>query len=231
MHLADEWLQWFLEGHSSETLPKEVSTHLAACETCRRRVCQGHPPVANDVTGPSPSDHRREPRVTVDEAASIELLSPLAAEALNIRILDISRNGLKVWTPIFLERGVVLQIRLREMSIMGEVRHCTPVEGGFHAGLYIEDCVERRKFPRTRIQIRASILSMPNSAEPQRDYHAKILNQSGKGMLVAVEQRIPLGAAVRILSEGKLYLAEVVYCHAVEDGFRIGIQIDQALTL
>ena len=86
-------------------------------------------------------ERRREPRIEADHPASIQILSPLEPARFNVRVLDISRNGLKITTPKLLESRTVLQVRLGEMFIMGEVRYCTQAEGGFHAGLHIQDAL------------------------------------------------------------------------------------------
>lgn len=125
----------------------------------------------------------------------------------------------------------MLQVRMRDVFILGEVRHWAPAGVGFHAGLYIEDCVEQRTCRRTQDEMPATILSSPSTAEPKREYPARILNQSNKGMLIAVPHRIPPNSAVQIATEGRLFLGEVVHCRAAKDGFEIGIEVDQALAL
>ena len=233
MHLADEWVHWFLDGNVSQAMPLEVSAHLATCNACKERISKQVPQAIEDSPRePAAVDERRcERRLAVDEPASIKMLSPFEPEPVTIRVLDVSRHGVTIWSPVAFERGVILQLRMREMLIMGEVRYCTKSKDGFQAGLYIEDCVERRESPRTDAKIPATIFNVPNAAKPQQEYPARILNQSNRGMLVTLPERMPPGAAVRLLAQGKLYVGEVIYCLPEEDGFKVGLVVDQALTL
>lgn len=90
---------------------------------------------------PAPEERRSEPRVAVDDPVSILVLNPLDPNRLAGRVLDISRNGLRVRTQKFLSRGTVLQLRVRDLVVMGEVRYCVKRADSFDAGIHIQDCV------------------------------------------------------------------------------------------
>lgn len=179
----------------------------------------------------SQEERRREVRKPTDEPASIQLLSPLEPARFNVRVLDISRAGLKIRTQRFLSRGVVLQIHLRDMMILGEVRYCVVADNAFYAGLCIQDCVERRKDRRLRVDIPATIFDAPAVLKPQKEFPARIVDQSGTGMLITAHCKFVPGNAVRIVAGGKLFLAEVAHCTAAGHVFRIGVRVDQVLTL
>ena len=98
----------------------------------------------------------------------------LAPPRLSIWMFRFStlRNGLKIGVPKFLNSGVILQMRLRDTLIQGEVRYCVQTDDGFSAGLYIQDCVERRRAKRSCVDIPATI------GELQNDQPARILDKS-----------------------------------------------------
>ena len=70
-------------------------------------------------------NRRREPRIAVDDPASMKMLSPLDPKLWDVRVLDVSRHGLKFRAPLSLAKGVILQIHMREMFVMGEVCYVT----------------------------------------------------------------------------------------------------------
>jgi len=142
-------------------------------------------------------------------------------EHLDVQVLDVSRNGLKIRTPRFLSSGAVVQMRLRDMVIRGEVRYCVQTDEGFYVGLFIQDCVERRRAERVAVDIPATVGDQP----------ARIVDQSEEGMLIVAQRWIPEGTAVRITAQGKLILARVVYCNRDGDQFKIGVKIDHVVTL
>ena len=179
-----------------------------------------------DVNRTSGSDERRVGRrIDVNEPASFQMLSPLQAERFEAHVLDVSHQGIKIRTQILLERGVILQIRLREMLITGEVRHCARAADGFHVGLYIQDCVERRTSERDQADMSATICKLANAVEPQERYPGTIVNQSDHGLLVFVKQRIRPGSPVHVIAGGSLFVASAAYCYPKGDGFKIGLEV------
>lgn len=75
---------------------------------------------------------------------SIRLLSqpiegPLLEGPLSGRIVDISKHGIKMRTSIGFFPGSKLQLFLKEVVIVGEVRYCKPTTPGFEHGILIEE--------------------------------------------------------------------------------------------
>jgi hypothetical protein len=224
MHVSEKRLQSYLSGELSESISNEVTSHLDVCDRCRVRVVKSVEP-ANETGRTAPDERRRQPRMPTDDPASVQIISPLTLERMDVRIVDVSRNGLKIRSPRLLNTGAILQIQLRNLFIIGEVRYCVQTPDGFYAGLYIQDCVERRRAERVAVDIPATI------AELQNDQPARIVDQSEEGMLIVADNAVPKGAAVRIIAEGKLILASVAHCNRDGKMFKIGIKIDQMLTL
>ena len=84
-------------------------------------------------------EKRSEPRVPTDDPASMRILHPFMAERFAIRVLDVSKNGLKLSSPIRLRPGMLVLVRIRNIIAMGEVRHGAEVGGEFHAGVHLDD--------------------------------------------------------------------------------------------
>jgi hypothetical protein len=170
-------------------------------------------------------ERRRETRIPTSDSASVQVIGPPTLECMDAQVLDVSRNGLKIHIPKFLTIGVILRLQLRTMWVVGEVRYCVQTDDGFCAGLYIQDCVERRHAERLHVDIPATI------GELLHDQPASIQDQSVEGMLIVAQHRISQGTLVRIIAEGKLILAKVVHCNRDGDRFKIGVKINQVLNL
>jgi len=182
-------------------------------------------PTAAISTQPGPDERRRELRKPTNDAASAQVISPLTLEHLDVQVLDISRNGLKIRAPKFLNSGVILQMRLRDTLILGEVRYCVQTDDGFWAGLHIQDCVERRHTKRSPVDIPVTI------GELQSGQPARIVDKSLEGMLIVAQHRVPEGTLLCIIAEEKPILVEVVHCKRDGDRFKIGVRINQVLNL
>jgi len=71
-------------------------------------------------------EQRRDPRIATNDLASIRLLSTL--EKWEVRVLDVSRNGFRIYTPRFMASEAVVEVTSRNSVIRGEVRYCVQTE-------------------------------------------------------------------------------------------------------
>ena len=70
------------------------------------------------------------------EYASLQELNPLSLERQQVKIVDISKNGVGILAPTQLFPGTIVQIRIKNAVELGEVRHCSAVgNGGYRIGL------------------------------------------------------------------------------------------------
>jgi len=227
-HVSQEQLQTYLSGALSEEDSNQLKSHLDECGRCRTRLAKSRTHIQQTGEVPSQASYderRRETRIPTNDSAPVQVISPATLECMDAKVLDVSRNGLKIGIPKFLTIGVILRVQLRTLWILGEVRYCVQTEDGFCAGLYIQDCVERRHAERSRVDISATI------GELLHDQPARILDQSVEGMLIVARHPVSQGSLVRIIAEGKLIFAKVVHCSPGGGGFKIGVKIDQAFDL
>lgn len=85
------------------------------------------------------ADRRREPRVPTDEAASMRVVDSWSSLRVNVRVLEVSRNGLKLSVPRFLNQGTVIQIHREGSMALAEVRHCASAGSACRAGVLLRD--------------------------------------------------------------------------------------------
>ena len=94
----------------------------------------------NQSDEPSVAERRSEPRYPTHEPAEIEL-QDIPDEPIYGTVLDVSRSGLRLALPQRIERCARVRVKLQQNVIIGEVRYCRAVLGGFHAGVQIQDLV------------------------------------------------------------------------------------------
>ncbi|MEP6963145.1 MAG: PilZ domain-containing protein [Acidobacteriota bacterium] len=89
--------------------------------------------------GPNGSDKRAEDRYSVLETAIVHPISTEERERLEVYVMDISNNGMKLRVERPLVAGMQVQVLLRDLIILGEVRHCRQVSGRFNVGVLVQD--------------------------------------------------------------------------------------------
>jgi hypothetical protein len=83
----------------------------------------------------------RDWRVPANGPASIRILSPLSLESCKVQIVDASSSGMSMRMSEYLQRGVLVQIRLKASFVLAEVRHCQAEGEGFHVRMEVQDQV------------------------------------------------------------------------------------------
>lgn len=141
MHVCDEELELYALKRLRSEQVFTVESHLAACSMCagklpqlvifalRLQTLSKKPPGVN-------GERRCEHRIPADDPAQMRLLSPFSTDILGIRILNISRGGLRVSVPIRLSPMTLVQVRSKQT---GEVVYCVLSGAEQHAGIKIQD--------------------------------------------------------------------------------------------
>lgn len=88
-------------------------------------------------------ERRRDRRVAVEAEGTVRMMNPIDRQPRPVRIADVSRMGMKLISPRRIEPGVVLQVRMNDLLIMGVVRHCTELNREFHVGVSVEQMLRR----------------------------------------------------------------------------------------
>ena len=108
-------------------------------------------------------EQRRETRYQTNDAVKVEILQT-GFQRVSATIVDISRSGLCVLSESTIGRGCQVKVTLeKHVVIFGEVQYCRPAQGGFHAGILIQDVFypqQRASKPKenngSRVQRRAA---------------------------------------------------------------------------
>jgi anti-sigma factor ChrR (cupin superfamily) len=142
-HAHDDDLELYARGRLERGHTSFVETHLKECQTCRERLseCIGLLRLSVHPTGTTKSkelDARSELRFSTGDEAIFQELSPLSLERQQVKIVEVSKNGLGIVAPKSVLPGTIVQVRIKSNVELGEVMHCS-VSGdkGYRIGLRI----------------------------------------------------------------------------------------------
>lgn len=144
VHMQANHLELYALGELPADISGIIESHLESCVDCGIQFEESRATIGMwseelekpEYKGP---EHRKSPRLETDDPAVLTLIRPERPSRVGIRILDASREGLKLSTPCELETGSFVQVHVRELFILAEVRYCIPAAEGFYAGVQIYD--------------------------------------------------------------------------------------------
>ena len=134
MHLHVEDLELYAVGQLSQQRAISVELHVAKCPACEAKLKD-----AIRLAGATPRERRQHPRTSTDELGWMQVIDPPRMGAWEVRVLDVSREGISLHTRQHLARGWRIKIRRGDMIVFGEVRYCIPHGGEFRAGILIRE--------------------------------------------------------------------------------------------
>lgn len=90
-------------------------------------------------------DNRRlEHRFPADAPVEVTIVYPVTPGRIKGTMVDLSKSGLRLRMETSLPKGSRVQVKLGDVVVFGEVRHCRETdEAWFEAGVHIEDMVSR----------------------------------------------------------------------------------------
>lgn len=151
-HLAEDDIALYLNGHLELRRIPAVEAHLSDCPACKDKLDQtlhlitkladlgsrqrGFPLLESGL------EKRREPRFATDSTMGLQVLRPLSFERLTGRVVNVSRSGVALRLARPLERGSLIQVRVGNTVLLGEVRHCAKIDNEFAIGVLLEDIAE-----------------------------------------------------------------------------------------
>ncbi|MEO8050833.1 MAG: PAS domain S-box protein [Acidobacteriota bacterium] len=125
------------DGHSGSTF--HFTAHLtpesAPPESLSRAVQEPVLEYAMECKTESPDERRRFPRFKSHDVAKLNLLSSPSQIGLDVRVLNVSSGGLRLWADHPVDAGTLVEIQRGHEVAVASVRYCVAAEQGFHAGL------------------------------------------------------------------------------------------------
>jgi len=144
VHMQADHLELYALGELPADISGIIESHLEGCVDCGIQFEESREAIGQwleDAESPEYKgpEQRKSPRLETDDPAVLTLIKPDRPSRVGIRILDASREGLKLSTPCALETGSFVQVHVRELFILAEVRYCIPAGEVFYAGVQIYD--------------------------------------------------------------------------------------------
>ena len=102
----------------------------------------GSPIDTSQPNYPPGAEKRREPRFVTNDPAIIHSLNSLSPDFTPVQVLDVSRQGLKLRIGRQFLTGSEIQVKLKDLFVLGEIRYCVQVGSFFLAGILVEDVLQ-----------------------------------------------------------------------------------------
>src|SRR5580704_10311956 len=103
IHIHEDDLELYLNGHVESERLSFVELHLLACEKCQAHLfeCAGRELKLQSIKGAhsGPTQKRSEERFRTNGDATVQELHPLSLERYTIKVVDVSKNGLGIISP------------------------------------------------------------------------------------------------------------------------------------
>jgi anti-sigma factor RsiW len=139
-----EHLELYALGELGADLSTEMESHLKSCVACGLRFEESRASIGEWVAladappyrGPEKRVHAR---VDADDPAVFTVLQSEPSPRVKVRVMDVSPRGLRLLIPYQVMRGELVQLYVRDLFILAEVRNCRKAAKGFQAGLLIHD--------------------------------------------------------------------------------------------
>lgn len=145
MHISDDELGLKLRGRLPADRVAVLDSHLAECPACAERMANLATIISDSdrsIRQTKPVQERRGgARLPCDDAAQLQILRPFSPKRLEVRILNISRGGMRLRLRQAVDAGALIQIRFRDSMVFGEIRYCARAGGEYEAGLHIHDLI------------------------------------------------------------------------------------------
>jgi hypothetical protein len=149
MHVSDADLELFVFARLSADQTAAVQAHVADCATCRAKAAdvEEFKRQLSELSARQAvyngEEKRRETRVAPGDLGSMHLLHPLSMDRLGVRIVDVSQHGMKLRVRECLSSGMLVQIRVKDTFVLGDVRYCVRADDKFfYVGIHIQDVTE-----------------------------------------------------------------------------------------
>jgi len=143
-HIEAKDLELYLKAQLSNESLSAVDAHLGGCQDCANKLaeqdkCLWYLAELSAGYSAHDGDKRRYPRVVTNEPAALQVINPFSMEFWDVRIVNVSKGGLRTHTPRSLLQGSLIKIKMRYSVACGDVRYCIPADNGFYVGVRLHD--------------------------------------------------------------------------------------------
>ena len=143
-HVDEENLLCYAYGTLEAGRIAAVDSHVSGCPDCVRRLQETATAAVhsrrNSQSGTvRKAERRSEPRIPTDQCGTLQVLQPLSLLREKVYIFDTSKNGLGLQLSDRLSLGCLVQVRIKDTVVLGEIRYCVKNGDTYRAGVQVED--------------------------------------------------------------------------------------------
>jgi hypothetical protein len=148
IHACDEDLELYLLDRLHTDHKLTLESHLRGCSACAIKLTSAKllvtqlAELGREQAVFDGKEKRTQPRRTTDTHGVLQRISPFFPDRVNVRILDVSGDGMRVGAPVSLEPGTTVKVRLKRTIAFGEVRYCRAVGSAYHAGVLLQNDIQ-----------------------------------------------------------------------------------------
>ena len=139
LHIHEDDLELYLRGRVEAERVSSIEQHLLECNICRLQLSSslGQRLAIQMISGPKgdSTQKRSEPRFDTKGEGTLQEIHPLSFARYNVKIVNVSKNGLGLVSPKAILPGTIVQLRIKDIVELANVRYCSASEEGFRIGL------------------------------------------------------------------------------------------------
>ncbi len=145
-HVYEQDFELYLTGRIPNGKASVIEAHLGECESCVVKLSNADDSLSKRAGSSSTQfkEARRDPRFATDGPGVLQIVSPFSAECLDIRVVDVSKNGLRLHVDVSVLPGSLVKVRMKDYIGFGESRYCVRSDKGFFVGVQLHDYIARR---------------------------------------------------------------------------------------
>jgi hypothetical protein len=87
------------------------------------------------------AERRQEQRYSLDERAWMHTVYPVASRRRLVRIVDVSKSGLRIETVLPELQGASVRVHFNDVFVIGEVRFCVEAGEHYQIGIRIDSAL------------------------------------------------------------------------------------------
>jgi hypothetical protein len=142
-HVCEQDFELSLTRVIPNTKDRVIAAHLCGCKACVAKLSTAKGVFCNRTQGSAKhaSERRHYHRFPTHDSAVLQIVNPFSVERFDIRLVDISKNGLGLHVHTGVIPGALVQVRIKDYIAFGESRYCLPAAGGFFVGIQIHDYI------------------------------------------------------------------------------------------
>jgi len=145
-HLHDQDFERYLSGLVPDIKAAVMEAHLGECKPCVTKLSNADGSLSKKerVSVRQTIEERRDPRFATNGRGVLQIVSPYSAECLDVRVVDVSKNGLRVHMDASVMPGSLVKVKMKDYIGFGESRYCVAADKGFFVGVHLHDYIARR---------------------------------------------------------------------------------------